>query len=163
MQVEKARDLFGEFLVLAAANYRLESISLWEHQADEQTVARYEKLIGIPVEQRRNTLLTHEQADLCLAELIKDEKFFRATESGISLWYTYEILQWEFAESGSPPTPASVITICYDNYPHLMTELFFNSTIEFELVKVALAKIGLCKLNPKHLKETRRRRPKAEA
>ena len=159
MRVKKARDLFGEFLVSAAANYRLASISLWEHQANEQTVARYEKLIGIPVEQRRNTLLTNEQAELCLAELLKDEELFRATASGISLWYTYEITQWKATEHGAPPTPASIITVCYDNYPHLMTELFFNSTIEFERVKVALADVGLCKLNPKHLKETRRHRP----
>jgi len=158
MPVKKARDLFAEFLASSAASYRLASASLWEHQANEEIVARYANLIGMPIEQRRNTLLTHEQAELCLAQLIKDEKLFREMETGISLWCTYEILQWKAAELGASPPPASVITICYDNFPHLMTELFFNSTIEFERVKVALTDIGLCKLNPKHLKETRRHR-----
>ena len=154
MPVERARDRLATFLATAAKTYRLARVCLWVDRAEDETVERYEKLIGIPAARRRNTDLTFEQADLCLAQLIKDEKEFRATEKCVSLWYTDEITRWLSSEPDLPLT--SVLTINYDNWPHLQTELYFDSINEFERVRGDFAAAGLCKLNPKHLKAAKR-------
>ena len=154
MPVERARDKLATFLVTAAKTFRLERVSLWVDQAADETIERYEKLIEMPAERRRNTDLTFEQADLCLAQAIQDESDFRANEKCISLWYTYEITRWSLGEPDLPLT--STITISYDNWPHLQTELYFSSINEFERVKEAFCAARLCKLNPKHLKAAKR-------
>jgi hypothetical protein len=152
MPVAKARDLLGKFLVAAAERYYLSRIVLWGHQATAQTVARYEKLMGAPIERDRGTVLTREQAERCLAQLIEDENTFRTSGDGISLWYQYEISEWKGMECGPSPLPVSIITISYGNWPRLQTELFFSSAGEFDRVRRALAELGLCRLNPKHLR-----------
>ena len=154
MPVARARNLLATFLDTAAKNYQLAQVSLWIDRAEDQAIQRYEKLIGMPAERRRNTDLTLAQADMCLTQLIQDEKEFRATEKCISLWYKYEVTRWLANKSELVPT--SIITIHYDNWPHLQTELYFESISEFEHVKEAFAASGLCKLNPKHLKATKR-------
>jgi len=160
MPVQRARSRLATFLAAAAADYRLARVSLWIDQADNQAIERYEKLIGFPAERGRNTDLTVEQADLCLAQLTQDEKEFRATEKCISLWYTYEITRW--LGSASDPLPASIITVHYDNWPHLQTELYFGSLSDFARVEEAFAAAGLCKLNPRHLKITKPSRSSLE-
>ena len=88
--------------------------------------------------------------------LIEIEREIKSTEVDFSISKSYKITKWKLGEKVTKTD--SSFYIYYGTRPSLYTEFRFNSEEEFDSLQEIFTKLKLCKLNPKHLKEEKRRR-----
>ncbi|HWD90813.1 MAG TPA: hypothetical protein VG938_00560 [Verrucomicrobiae bacterium] len=158
MPAERAKALFSQFFAIAVAEHKFSSASLGIHGSSEQTVQRYERVVGTSSRDRYFTL-NHEQSDRCIDELIKDEAAAAGTVGHFILTQAFEISKWLI--DGHEAATKSIVSIHYGQLPCIMTFFQFETVEQFQSVKRVLEDIGLCKLNEKHLKPIRMKKARA--
>ena len=150
MPIARVHELMRRFLETAADDYRFRTGNLWISNAKPEVVARYEAAAERPALHGRIADLNPAAFERCFALLLADEQDFRDKDIHLSLWQQYEVARWK-SRASEQFTP-SMLTVHYDVYPHLGTELHFESIEQFQAVASLLQAEGLCTLNPKHLK-----------
>jgi hypothetical protein len=156
MPVSRVRALLSAFFEAGVDEYRFHSSNIWTSNASPDIVAHYEQATGKSAEHGRIANLTYEQSESCLAVLLADEEEFRTNDIHLSLWQDFVITKWRHRDSESLTN--SILGVQYDIWPHLSTNLQFESVDQFNYVRGVLGDIGLCSLNEKHLKLLRRGR-----
>lgn len=168
MQPVRQRALFAEFLKRAVAEHSfiggslmffigdapaflpLEAQGKWGHVTSDD-VRHFEQLLGSPARESSFGLLTAQQCETALKELIQRS----ALLPGSILLQGVEISKWLI--DGQPVTTQSQIKLYYGIKPLISTFLEFDSSSDFEFIKRVLADLDFCKLNEKHLKPIKQR------
>jgi len=150
MPTERAKSLFDQFLATAVAEHKFGYASISIHDPTGQMQSRYEQLTSLTLKRdRRSDMLTEEQCEKCIAEFIKDQN------AGGPLPYlihqTFDITRWRIRGEPSAAT-VSHLSINYSRRPTLTTLLMFETIEQFQYIRSVLGKLGLCKLNDRHLK-----------
>jgi hypothetical protein len=120
--------------------------------------ARFEKLLGL---QALNGFfhLDQEQTRICLQEIIKHEAANPTGPRPYSLLESINVSHWRINDEDVATD--STFDMHYGSLPCLSTFLHFDSIDQFHVVKQALADLGICKLNEKHLRPSRSTNSKA--
>jgi hypothetical protein len=150
MPIGRVHELLQQFLETTADGWKWGDGILWMDTAGPGTVSRYEAAVGRATTHGYIQGLAHRECQRCLELLLADEQDFRADEIHLSLWRPVEIGQWK--RRARDLLKPSLLTVQYDVDAHLQTTLFFESADQFQFVANALRDLGMCVLNPKHLK-----------
>ncbi len=94
--------------------------------------------------------LTEEQFELCLHELLVTPELFESGRDGASVVAYYTIKAWNIA--GVKVETNSGLGVYYGAKPIIVPEFSFETMDIFECLQDTLKRVGLCQLNPKHIK-----------
>lgn len=122
---------------------------------------RFERLLGKPALTRSFQSLTFQQCDQCLNELFGDTASPPAVLSQTLLLQGVIVTKWLIGEQ--EVSTNSHITFCYGQRSVISTFLQFDTVDQFHHIRRVLEDLGLCKLNEKHLKQVRLKKPKPKA
>lgn len=156
MPAERERALLGRFLATAVAGHRFSSAQLSIHDSPRQVVQRYESLVGLISRNGRFDSLTHQQSELCLDQLVRDQAAGAGEADRVRLAQAFELSKWRI--DGREVPTRSLLSMHYGELPCISTFFQFETVDEFQGIKRVLDEIGLCKLNEQHLKPIRARR-----
>lgn len=152
MPAARASELFEKFLATATGSHQFTTGSLTCFGVPGGMTARFEKLLGL---QSLNCFfhLNQEQTRTCLQEIIKHEAANPAGPRPYSLLESINVSCWRI--NGEDVATDSTFSMHYGSLPCLSTFLHFDSIDQFHFVRQALADLGICKLNEKHLRPSR--------
>lgn len=157
MSAERARSLFGQFLEVAAAEYRFVSAMLMLHGVSDDAAKRFGRVVGCASPPGSFHMLSQEQCERCIDEVIRFET--SDTREPLLLTQTFEITHWNIDGAKMPTN--STVTMYYGNLPCLSTFLLFDSVEQYHKIKQIVEDLKLCKFNDKHLK-TLRTKPRSD-
>jgi len=177
MQPAKQKELFDKFFEIAVCEYSFSSGSVYyqpswndfvptssHHEYEEAIVDHidnffqtniesrdefqeyFKKVLNVNQAQPAFSNLSKEQFDICLNELIK-----MPNRTGAVVEASYTIKAWKIA--GERVSTYSTLIIHYGANSLITTMFQFNDISEFEYLKQVFQELGICKLNPKHLKK----------
>jgi hypothetical protein len=159
MKPSREKFLLDTFLETAAAEYCFASGSvfyqpsmetLFNEQPGRECRSHFESILGVESSPHSLTNLGKEQFDLCLNELISNDSLYISGSSGAVLMNSIEISKWRI--KGEESSTKSLMNIFYGAKPRISTFLAFRNLEEFNFVNQDLEKLGICRLNEKHLK-----------
>jgi hypothetical protein len=154
----RARELFGQFLATAVAEYQFKGGSLIIGEPSGQVLQRYEVLAGAKALNGYLGDLACDQTEKCIDEFIKDEASASFAPDHFVLAQHFEITKW--LVQGQEAATRSTLFIYYGLFPCLSTLLQFETVQQFQAIKQVLEDLRLCKLNEKHLKPMRIKKKK---
>ena len=158
MPAGRAQERLERFLELAVARYTLGPGQLVVHGEEPSLDALLAESVEMSTLGSGSYQLTSEGAARAVAALARWEGEHPGRPAPVHLVRSYVIEAWRI--DGRPVATKSMLTMHYGALPCLSTFLEFGSVEEFERIGAVFAEVGLCKLNPKHLKAPRARRVK---
>jgi hypothetical protein len=154
MPAARARSLLREFLATATASFQFSGASLSFSGGSNDFVSYFERLLGIPSQNSSFHKLTEEQCESCIDEIVKEEHLGSAKPKSCILIQGFEIPSWRASAIETP----SMVAMYYGQTPCISTSFQFATVDDFHHIQQAMADLGLCKLNEKHLKAVKERR-----
>ena len=116
--------------------------------------SHFATLLGLAEPQPAFSNLTEAQFELCYQELVERPSLYESGKHGATLAAFYMISCWKVA--GDSVETSSLLGVYYGGKPLIMPRFEFETDEVFESLRDSLAAVGLCRLNPKHIKGRRR-------
>ena len=158
MPAGRAEERLARFLELAVARHTLGPGQLVVHGEDQSLDALLAEAVEMSPLGSGSYPLTPKGAERAVAALARWEGEHPGRPTPVHLVRSYVIEAWKI--DGRPVATKSMLTMHYGALPCLSTFLEFGSVEEFERIREVFAEVGLCTLNPKHLKGPRTGRVK---
>ena len=156
MPAGRAHALLRRFLELAVARHALGPAQLVVLGTEPSLDASLVEALGTPLVAGGSHQLSPEGAARAVEVIARWEAGHPGRPAPVHLTQSFAIEAWRI--DGREVTTKSLLTMHYGALPCLSTFLEFGSVEEFERVRAVFADLGICKLNPKHLKPPRARR-----
>jgi len=143
----RAHELVQQFLssVVGACEFRSASVF---PERDLQITPLGHRLLEIADGHPRS--LTIEQSEQGIGAIAAWEEEHDGHPKTVALVQHYELSSWRVDDRLVPTE--SLLRVHYGMLPCMTTMFQFDSLETFERVREGLAELGLCRLNPKHLK-----------
>ena len=145
-----ARELLQKFFAAATANVEFRAASLFGLRNPPESSLDEDLAEFAPTEPTGLSQLTRNQSDACVDIISAWEDQNSGHPTTVGLLQAFEVTTWNINERLVPTT--SLFHMNYGSLPCISTFLQFESTTDFDHVRTTLAEVGLCALNPKHLK-----------
>lgn len=110
----------------------------------------FKKLLGLGDPQPGFSNLTEEQFELCFQELLRRPSLYEPGRQGATVTALYTISAWKVG--GRPINTSSSLGVYYGGRPWIVPRFHFETDEIFEYLRTSLENVGLCKMNPKHIK-----------
>jgi hypothetical protein len=155
MPVAREKQLFGQFLETAVAEYGFSMGSLTVFASSDEIVERFERLLNVTAHNRSFPALSPQQCEKCLEELIAYDAMKPSEASSFMFTQRVEISKWRI-DRAEVPTNSSFL-LYYGRSARIATFLYFETVEQFRWIKHIFEDLRFCKLNEKHLKLEKRR------
>jgi len=156
MPAGRAHALLRRFLEIAAARFADGPAQLVVHGMDPDLDTRLAQALERSAVASGSYPLTPAGVDRCVAAIAGWEEAHPRAKAPVHLTESFTIEAWRI-DGRAVPTQ-SLLTMHYGALPCLSTFLQFDSEAQFEAIRGHFADVGLCKLDPRHLKGSRARR-----
>ena len=110
----------------------------------------FARLLGLSDPQPGLSNLSEEQFEVCFRELLDRPSLFEPGKGGATIAAFYTISAWNV--EGAAVETTSTLGVYYGGKPRIMPGFSFDTMEVFEYLQGSLQAVGLCKLNPKHIK-----------
>lgn len=107
-------------------------------------------LLSLPQPQPGFSNLTEEQSELCFRELVRNPSLYDSSSGGAELAVFYTISAWKMGETVVATN--SRLGVYYGAKALIIPGFGFETDEHFSFLQASLESVGLCKLNPKHVK-----------
>lgn len=156
MEPSAQRQRVEQFLDRAAADHVLSSGSLLltpdpgglSEYSDFET--RFLEPVGCVDRRQLVPHLTVQQFEVCFTQLLEPPRPFMPGKHGVTVAACYNIRAWRVGDRREPTN--SVLISHFGANAVLSTVFTFSDMAVFEYLKKTLDDVGLCQLNPKHVK-----------
>jgi hypothetical protein len=155
LTANQARGLLRTFLECSVAHQVFQSATL--HDGAE-LVPLFDRQTLVDVADTPYAPITFEDSESAIEAIVEYEKRTGARPQAAFVAQQFFISAWRVLDRVVPTD--SRLTMHYGSFPCVSTFFNFDSIETFEHVRESLSTIGLCRLNPKHLKPVRSRKPK---
>ena len=112
--------------------------------------SHFVELLGLPVPQPGLSNLDEAQFEACCRELVARPSLFEPGRRGAAVMASYSISGWLVA--GTPVETSSELGFFYGARPWIVPRFSFDTLAVFDYLRETLESVGLCRLNPKHIK-----------
>ncbi len=110
----------------------------------------FARLLGFSDPQPGLSHLSEEQFEVCFHELLVRPSLFEPGRGGATVTAHYTISAWSI--EGSSVGTGSMLGVYYGGKPLIIPGFAFDTMEVFDYLQSTLHAVGLCKLNPKHIK-----------
>ncbi|HEY2682781.1 MAG TPA: hypothetical protein VGI93_04670 [Steroidobacteraceae bacterium] len=158
MPAARARDLLHAFLDVAAGEHRFISASLTVLPESGDLARRFVTWLEVAPVRGGYFVLSYEQSQAALDKLVEFESHGDLNAKRVTLLQSFDISEWLI--DASKVATRSSVGMHYGLLPCLSTLLAFDTEQQFEYVRAVLERLKICRLNARHLKELKPRRPR---